>query len=181
MLAFLKNEIKKVKETGFPADFTEDERQMYQNLAASESRVNYLYLKQVLDIDRFILNHHKASIQVIVSTIPLRTSTNPVIAIPESLGEFRQLGENIFVYWLPLSIRFGVMLIISDVFCEFRGARTADNDFIRMLNRLYIIQLLELKSVRYCIADDSYIDDDMAWAGFVKQNNAGKYKRSNIR
>lgn len=34
------------------------------------------------------------------------------------------------------------------------------------MNQIYLTQLLTMPTVRYCLADDPHVDEDLIWAGY---------------
>jgi Protein of unknown function (DUF4238) len=181
-LQFIEQEAAHVRKFGFRDDYSEDEREMYAALSRTAAGPLSYFLSMAANTQQFALQWDRASITVIRSRIPLRSSTNPTLVIPRKLGHiklFDELEAGAFCYWLPLSRHFGTMLTMSHRFNDFVHQELPD-DAARVFNRLYLGQLLELKSTRHCFADDPEIEGDFHWAGFDRLDGTGdrgRYKR----
>jgi hypothetical protein len=179
---FIEQEAAHVRKFGFRDDYSEDEREMYAALSRTAAGPLSYFLSMAANTQQFALQWDRASITVIRSRIPLRSSTNPTLVIPRKLGHiklFDELEAGAFCYWLPLSRHFGTMLTMSHRFNDFVHQELPD-DAARVFNRLYLGQLLELKSTRHCFADDPEIEGDFHWAGFDRLDGTGdrgRYKR----
>ncbi|UPT97737.1 DUF4238 domain-containing protein [Bradyrhizobium barranii subsp. apii] len=181
-LRFIEQEAVHAREIGFRDDYSEDEREMYAELSRTAAGPRSYFLAMAADIQQFALHWDRASISVIRSRIPLRSSTNPTLVVPRKLGHirlFEELEADAFCYWLPLSRYFGAMLTMSRRFNDFIHQDLPD-DAARVFNRLYLGQLLEMPSTRHCFADDPEIEGDLHWAGFDRFDGIGgrgRYKR----
>ncbi|MCK1325478.1 DUF4238 domain-containing protein [Bradyrhizobium sp. 156] len=181
-LRFIEQEAAHARDFGFRDDYSEDERETYAALSRTAAGPPSYFLSMAVNMQQFALHWDRASIAVIRSRVPLRSSTNPTLVIPRKLGHITLLEEleaGAFCYWLPLSPHFGVMLTMSHRFNDFVHQELPD-DAARVFNRLYLGQLLEMPSTRHCFADDPEIEGDLQWAGFDRfdgTGDRGRYKR----
>lgn len=181
-LQFIEQEAAHVREFGLRDGYSDDEREMYAAIARTAAGPRSYFLSMAANTQQFALHWDRASITVIRSRIPLRSSTNPTLVIPRKLGHiklFEELEDGAFCYWLPLSRHFGAMLTMSRRFNDFIHQDLPD-DAARVFNRLYLGQLLEMPSTRHCFADDPEIEGDLQWAGFDGfdgSGDRGRYKR----
>jgi hypothetical protein len=184
-LQFIEQEAEHVRKFGSRDDYSEDEREMYAAISRTAAGPRSYFLSMAVNVRQFALHWDRASIAVIRSRIPLRTSTNPTLVIPRKLGRirlFEELEAGAFCYWLPLSRHFGTMLTMSRHFNDFVHQELPD-DAARVFNRLYLGQLLEMQSTRHCFADDPEIDQDFQWAGFDRldgNDDRGRYKSKRL-
>jgi hypothetical protein len=66
---------------------------------------------------------------------------------------------------IPLSRECGVLISLGG---HRRGLVHAGDEpvFAGHMNRLYLVQLLQMPAVRYCLADDPHVEEDLVWAGY---------------
>lgn len=177
MLEFIRSEHKKFSDPRFFHEYTASERDMHSYIALTENGEEHLYLEMTGDIERFLVDFEKVSISIIESNIPIRTSTNPVVTLPEMMTYQGEGNGVVVAKWLPLSPHFGAMFYFCENFNDFNPSSIAGDDVIRSLNRLYIIQILNSKTVRHVITSDEYLVEDLQWAKvFVDPGNPKKYK-----
>lgn len=144
-------------------DLTDDERAMHERLAATPSGIHHLFREAALDTmppdDAAAIN-----IMVCQSPIALRTSTNPavVISAPGRQSMFGEMFNSLRTWWLTLDRHWGAFIIAggppgftSNMFPE---------DAARVINRQYLAQLTH-GDARYMLADDSFLEPDLLWAG----------------
>ena len=181
-LEFIKSEQNRVRDPKFRHDYSEAELMMHQEISSIPNGAYHFYLGMSGNLDQYFEKYTKASIAIFGSNIPIRTSTNPVINVPMHAFQNRSFDPRETAKWLPLSPRVGAMLVLNDKFCDFAGYQIVENDFIRTLNRLYLIQLLNTKTTRHMIANDEYIIDDFKWAGIkTDPKNSKKFRCPHIR
>lgn len=176
LLQFIRRENKRIKDPKYLAEYSESERKMHSYIDSTKSGSERYFLEMTYDIRRFLRDYKRATITIIESRIPIRTSTNPVVVLPDHMT-YREGPYNATARWLPLSKRFGAILYMSDARCDFYESGMVEDDVIRALNRLYIVQLLKAETVRHMIANDEHISDDFAWAGIENvPGNPRKFK-----
>lgn len=176
-LEFIKNEQRRCMSPEWSHNYTSEEIQMHRNIAATPNGAEEFFLLQSLDISTFISEFHRASIRVLTSRIPFRTSTNPVVFVPTGDIKHPDFKEGDTIRWLPFSASMGVLLIMNDLHSGFSGPTEAEEDLVRVLNRGYLIQTIQKNSVRHCIASDSFIHEDLAWAEYeALESNPRKFK-----
>jgi hypothetical protein len=82
-------------------------------------------------------------------------------------------------WWLPLTSYCGALITLDTPFPQLSHIDMGD-DTVRALNRMYLTQLVASLSVRYCIADDEFLELDLDWLGYdlVQRSKMGfRYKR----
>lgn len=175
-LQFIRNENKRIKDPKYAKDYSELEHEMHSFIDVTTNGSERYFLEMTNDVRRFLADYKRATITIIESRIPIRTSTNPVVVLPESMT-FREGPYNATARWLPLSPRFGAILYMSEARCDFYESGLVEDEVIKALNRLFIVQLLNSQTVRHMIADDTYLSDDFLWAGIENvPNNIKKFK-----
>lgn len=178
-LKFLEQEAEQIRMSGFPADYTLEEREARDFIINSLSGPKGYFLHMASSLQQFMGRWREASITVLTSDIPLRTSTNPVLNVPRTMGGiniYNDLEADAIVNWLPLAPHFGILLTLSKKFCNFTH-HTLEANAARVFNRLYLVQLSKSLSVRHCLAKDTFIVDDLAWSGHVFYDGRDEKKR----
>lgn len=176
LLQFIRSENSRIKNPNYVNEYSESEHELHSYIDATPNGPERYFLEISSDINHFLIAFKKATISILESNIPIRTSTNPVVMLPESMT-YKEGHKNVIAKWLPLSSRFGALLYMSDTRSDFYKSDTVENDVIRALNRLYLIQLLNAKTVRHMIANDEYLLDDFSWAGIKSDSkNPRKFK-----
>jgi hypothetical protein len=176
-LEFIKSENKRIYNQKYSHDYNGSERDMHSYISSTKDGAERFFLEMSNDIDRYMLDYNKVSISILESNISIRTSTNPVVTLPESMTYQGESNTGVVAKWLPLSHRFGAMQIMCDSYCDFSASSILEENAIRALNRLYLVQMLNSKSVRHVIANDEFLAEDFKWAGMrVDPNNPRKYR-----
>jgi len=183
-LKFIQNELSNIEKFGFPASYSAEEIHMYKDIAASPEHAKSIYLMASLDVNIATADIDKISIKVLTSNLRLRSSTQPVLSIPNSVLNIPQDSDFLTtppVQWLPLGPHFGILIgegFKKPIFQH----DDLPQDLARNLNLLYLVQLIEGISVRYCFAEDDYIAPDLVFAGFsqseIFQSTRKKYQRT---
>lgn len=163
------------------SDMTDEERAMHAWIASSLDNAHALFREGALDTT---LPEDAQAINVMVcrSPITLRTSTSPAVRIlhpgPESaLGPF---FNPLRTWWLALDRECGVFIVTGGP-PGFSNS-TMPADAARMVNRQYLVQLLKSRWVRYMIADDEFLGEDLAWAGYTlasQTTHGRRWRRTN--
>ncbi len=167
-LRHIETELVRIRRDGFPADYSDDERAMYRSIARSPAGARGFFLQMALTPAAFLSQFDRCGMNILTSDLRLRTSSNPVLAVPQALGPVRlfgKVGTDFQCHWLPLTPHIGILLTVAAP--EWGWSKTTlPADAARVLNQLYLVQLLDGLSVRYCFADDPHIESDLRWAGF---------------
>lgn len=173
---FIVREAHSEQSPSFAPDYTQEEREMQAYIRSSPNNAKEFFLLMSKNMDQYYGDFEHTRVTICVSDIPLRTSTNPSIFLPidniSDLGfEFGQRN-----YWLPLSRSFGALVMLQHRSPGFTSSIHIPIPISRHINKAYIIQMLEMKSLRYCIADDETIEEDLNWAHYFKSpDNERKY------
>ena len=154
LLHLVENEIAMSNDPVFRKRRTVEEREMHSYIKSMSDGPVRFFHELSENVERFMLDYPKVSISIFKSNIPLRTSTNPVITLPESLN--CQSDGDVIAKWLPLSHEFGVMMHVTENYNSFGAISIIDDDSVRVLNRQYLVQLLSSHSVRHMIVDDDF-------------------------
>jgi len=173
-LEFIKSEQARIRDPRFRHEYSEAEIMMHQDISSIPNGAYHFYLGMSGNLDQYFEQYARASIAIFGSNIPIRTSTNPVIIVPLNIFQNKAFNPNETAKWLPLSPRVGVMLFLNDNFCDFGGYQIVENEVIRTLNRLYLIQLLNTRTTRHMVAKDEYLMEDFAWAGIKSDSKNSK-------
>lgn len=157
-------------------ELTDEERAMHRRMAAEPSAAHALFRAGALDT---LLPPDAEAINVMVcrSDIPVRSSTNPAIRVSyPGLGSiYGSMFDQLRTWWLSLDRHWGVFLVLGGP--SGFSSRPVEPDVVRVLNRLYLTQLLE-GGARYLIADDASVAQDLAWAGFERIGTMNRYRDS---
>lgn len=176
-LEFLRTEQERIMDSRYRSEYSESERRMHAELNLVPNGVEHFYLGMSEGIDQYFEAFKRASISIWGSNIPIRTSTNPVINVPIHTFQKTEFDPSIMAKWLPLSPKVGAMLFMNEKHCDFSGYQVVEDNAIRTLNRLHLVQLLESKTTRHMIASDDYILDDFEWAGIdLDPSNPRKFR-----
>ena len=109
---------------------------------------------------------HAINVMVCYSPIALRSSTNPTLLIstPGRQSVFGSFFNDLRTWWLTLDRYWGVFIIAGGPpgFSNLPMPAGA----ARVINRQYLVQHQNSLSVRYLVADDELLDEDLAWAGY---------------
>jgi len=179
MLEFMKSEQARIKNSKYQKEYSDEGRRMYDQIGSTHQGANYFYLNMSSNIDQYLEEYKRASITIFGSSIPIRTSTNPVINVPMHTFQNRYFNPNEMTKWLPLSPRFGAMLYLNDNNCDFGSFQVVEKDVIKVLNRLYLCQLLNSRTTRHMIVNDEYLFNDFEWSGLkVDPLNPRKFRWS---
>lgn len=165
---FVESEQLRVQDPAFAVDYTEEERAMHDVIAAMPDGGHTFFLAGALQTAPILQELDEVGITILRSALPLRSSTNPALPVPLPDAERDRRcasGQPARRWWLPLAPDCGALVSIGG---QQRGLLHADvgSDFVRLMNRTYLTQLLTMPAVRYCLADDPHIDDDLVWAGY---------------
>jgi len=178
-LRFLEEEARRVRDRS-PGRSTSPLDRAFDDYLRSILSPHAAFVRMASSLRPFLARYDEASIAIVHTNERLRTSTNPVLPIPRTMGGFdlySWFDEADFVVWLPLGPYVGAMLTVSGRFSNF-SSYDAPPGFARMINQLYIVQFLDPKShVRYCIADDDWVEDDLAWAYYKRLSGDGNRPR----
>ncbi|MGA1839090.1 MAG: DUF4238 domain-containing protein [bacterium] len=176
-LESLKSEQVRIKDPKYRNEYSIEEHIMHNQISSIPDGVDQFYLGMSENIDQYFEQYERASVSIFGSSIPIRTSTNPVVNVPMHTFQNREFNPNELAKWLPLSPKIGAMLFLNDNYCNFGKYQVVENEVIRTLNRLYLIQLLNSRTTRHMVASDEYILDDFEWAGVkVDPRNPRKFR-----
>ena len=100
------------------------------------------------------------------SPIRLRTSTKPslMISAPGHQSIFGAFFNDLRTWWLTLDRYCGAFIIAGGP-PGFSNS-TLPPDAARMINQQYLVQHGNSMTVRYLLANDPYLDDDLMLAGY---------------
>lgn len=176
-LEFLKSEHKNLMKNGFTCDYSDFERDMHKNIDIQPNGIEHLYLGMSESIEQYLEGFKNASISIWGSNIPIRTSTNPVINVPIHTFQQATFDSDSTAKWLPLAPNFGAMLFLNKAHCAFSRYKVVEDNVIKTLNRLYLVQLLNSKTTKHMIFNDKHIKNDLNWAGIeIEPKNPRKFK-----
>jgi hypothetical protein len=165
MFRFIQTENERVKANGFDLDLSEEEREMHRWLGASADRAHILFREGALDTS---LPADASGIGVMAchSPIALRSSTNPTLVLPDPGGEsvFGSFFNSLRTWWLTLDRHYGVFIFAGGLPGFTKGV--LPHGEARRINLLYLVQHLNSSSVRYLIADDEHLKEDLGCAGY---------------
>lgn len=168
-LRFIEEENARFRAGSLDLDPTAEERAMHQWIAASSDNAHALFRNGALDT---VLPEDAGQINVMVcrSPIPLRTSTNPAVRIshPGRSSVFGSFFDTLRTWWLSLAPHCGAFIVAGGPPGFSNGVMPLDT--ARMVNRQYLVQHLNSPWVRYLIADDAYLDEDLEWAGYRRES-----------
>jgi hypothetical protein len=164
MLRFVEAESARFKDGGLD-DLTEEERKMHEWIAASADNAHAIFREGAIDTT---IPEDADAINVMVchSPIPLRSSTNPtlVISVPGRKSVFGSFFNELRTWWLTLDRHCGAFIVAGGP-SRF-SIIPMPGDAARVINRQYLVQHGNGMTVRYLIADDPYVDEDLEWAGY---------------
>ena len=165
ILRFIETENARFKRGEINTRLSEAEQDMHELIAACEDGAHVLFREGALDTT---LPPDAEAINVMVfrSPIPLRSSTNPTLSIsePGRQSVFGDFFNNLRTWWLSLDQYWGAFIVLGGPSGFSNSEMPADT--ARMINRQFLVQRLNSMTVRYLIADDSYLNEDLDWAGF---------------
>lgn len=176
-LEFLKSEQTRIRDPKYRKEYSDEERRMHDQISSTPKGANQFYLGMSRNIDQYLEEYKRASISIFGSSIPIRTSTNPVVNVPMHSFQNRKFDPNEVTKWLPLCPKFGAMLFLNDSYCDFGTFQLVEEEVIRTLNRLYLIQLLNSRTTMHMVASDEYLFNDFEWSGVkVDPSNPRKFR-----
>ena len=178
-LKFIESEQIRVRLPEYQLDYSDEERRMHDAIAAAPKGAHAFFLEGVLQTTPILEELDEVGITICQSVDPLRSSTNPslTVRVPAPEADRRcASGQPARAWWLPLSRSCGALITLGTsrrgLFHEPQGS-----GFVRYMNRLYLVQLLSSPAVRYCLADDSFIDADLSWADYQRVSQKGQKLR----
>lgn len=182
-LRFIEIETARVKSQGFTASLDTEERELHQWLSASADAGHTLFREGALDMMPPV-DANQINVMVCRSLISLRSSTNPTLMIshPGRNSVFGSFFDSLRTWWLTLDRNWGAFIIAGGPPGFSNNAMPLDAS--RVINRQYLVQLQNSLSVRYLIADDEHLPDDMEWAGhrFERSTTNGfRYRKNRCR
>lgn len=144
-------------------DLTDEERAMHERLAKTPGGIHHLFREAALDT---MPPDDAAAITLMVcqSPIALRASTNPavVISAPGRQSVFGEMFNSLRTWWLTLDRHWGAFIIAGGP--PGFTSNMLPEDAARVINRQYLVQLTH-GDARYMLADDSFLEPDLLWAG----------------
>lgn len=176
-LEFIKSEHQRFNDPMHSHDYVGLEKKMHEEIKTSAFGVEEFFLKMADDLERYSFEYPKSSITILRSNIELRTSTSPVITVPNSVGFGTTTSSKQYIKWLPLSKYFGALVYINHPNRNLLSSTLVSDEVARVLNRLYVVQLLKTPSVRHMIHTDAFFEQDLDWAGLKpEKTNPKKYR-----
>ena len=164
-LRFIEAESARFADGDPDGDLSEDDREMHAWIAASTDNAHALFREGAMDTN---IPEDADAINVMVchSPIPLRTSTNPTLMIsaPGHQSIFGAFFTDLRTWWFTLDRYCGAFIVAGGPPGFSNSPMPADA--ARMINQQYLVQHGNSMTVRYLLADDPYLDDDLAWAGY---------------
>jgi hypothetical protein len=164
-LRFIKTESNRFTASALNGVLTEEEREMHEWIAASSDNGHALFRHGAMDT---AIPEDADDIDVMVchSPIPLRTSTNPTlpISVPGQQSILGPFFDNLRTWWLTLDRHCGVFIVAGGP-SDFSNS-DMPVDAARAINQRYLVQHGKSMTVRYLLADDPYLDEDLVWAGY---------------
>ena len=164
-LRFIEAESARFADGALDGNLSEDEQEMHTWIAASADNAHALFREGAMDMN---IPEDADAINVMVchSPIPLRTSTNPTLMIsaPGHQSIFGAFFNDLRTWWLTLDRYCGAFIIAGGP-PGFSNS-TLPPDAARMINQQYLVQHGNSMTVRYLLANDPYLDDDLVWAGY---------------
>lgn len=165
---FIESEQLRVEDPSFVGDYTAEERAMHDAIAAMPDGGHAFFLAGALQTTSILQELDEVGITILRSSISLRSSTNPALVVPlppSEQGRRCASGQPARSWWLPLAPDCGALVSIGG---RQRGLTHAGSDtaFVRSMNQTYLTQLLTMPAVRYCLADDPYVGEDLILAGY---------------
>lgn len=164
-LRFIEAENERFRAGGLALDLDDEETDMHEWIAASAQGAHALFREGAMDTS-LPPDAHAINVMVCHSPITLRSSTNPTLLIstPGRQSVFGSFFNDLRTWWLTLDRYWGAFIIAG-------GPPGFSNlplppDAARVINRQYLVQRQNSLSVRYMIADDELLDEDLAWAGY---------------
>ncbi len=146
-------------------ELTDEERDMHAWMRSNPGAAHKLFRAGAMET---MLPADASAINVIVCETPiaLRSSTNPAIRLshPGNESIFGAMFNSLRTWWLPLDRRWGALIAAGGP--SGFSAQTVPPDIARVVNRLYLVQLLE-DGARCMLADDDFLGEDLEWAGFT--------------
>jgi len=146
-------------------ELTDEERDMYAWIASDPGAAHELFRAGAIET---MLPADASAINVIVCQTPiaLRSSTNPAIRLshPGNDSVFGKMFNSLRTWWLALDRHWGAFFVAGGPPGFSSGA--VPPDIARVVNRLYLVQLLE-GGARYMLADDDFLGEDLEWAAFT--------------
>ena len=164
-LRFIEAESARFADGALDGNLSEDEQEMHTWIAASADNAHALFREGAMDMN---IPEDADAINVMVchSPIPLRTSTNPTLMIsaPGHQSIFGAFFNDLRTWWLTLDRYCGAFIIAGGP-PGFSNS-TLPPDAARMINQQYLVQHGNSMTVRYLLANDPYLDDDLMLAGY---------------
>lgn len=146
-------------------ELTYEERDMHAWIASDPGAAHELFRAGAMET---MLPADASTINVIVCQTPiaLRSSTNPTVCLshPGTNSIFGAMFNSLRTWWLALDRHWGMFIVVGGPSGFSAGA--VSPDVARVVNRQYLVQLLE-GSARYMLADDDFLAEDLEWAGFT--------------
>lgn len=146
-------------------ELTDEERDMHTWIASDPDAAHQLFRAGAMEA---ILPADASAINVIVCQMPiaLRSSTNPTVCLshPGNDSIFDAMFNSLRTWWLTLDRHWGTFIVAGGP--SGFSARAVPPELARVVNRQYLVQLLE-GNARYMLADDDFLVEDLEWAGFA--------------
>jgi hypothetical protein len=153
-------------------ELTVEERDMHAWIASDPGAAHELFRAGAMET---MLPADASAINVIVCKTPiaLRSSTNPAIRLshPGNDSIFGAMFNSLRAWWLTLDRHWGAFIVAGGP--SGFSAEAVPPDLARLVNRQYLVQLLE-GSARYMLADDEFLDEDLEWAGFTPSQRTAR-------
>lgn len=164
-LRFIQSEHARILTGNADAGLDDEEREMHRWIAASADNAHALFREGALDVlppvDAGAIN-----VMICQSPIALRSSTNPTLMVshPGRRSVFGAFFDDLRTWWLSLDRFWGAFIIAGGPPGFSRNDLPLDA--ARVINRQYLVQHGNSLSVRYLIADDEFVGEDLEWAGY---------------
>lgn len=175
-LRFIEMESARFKAGALDGDLSDEEREMHAWIAASADNAHAIFRGGAMNT-AIPEDAEAANVIVCHSPLPLRSSTNPTLLIsaPGRQSVFGTFFNNLRTWWLSLDRHCGAFIVAGGP-AGFTKA-TMPADAARMINRQYLVQHGNSLTVRYLLAEDPYIDEDLAWAGYAFERHIANGER----
>jgi hypothetical protein len=164
-LQFIRAEHERVQAKDKIGEMNEEKREMHRWIEASAGNAHALFRAGAVDMLE-PADASRINVMLCRSPIALRSSTNPtlIVSFPGRQSVFGDFFNNLRTWWLSLDRHWGVFIVAGGPSGFSKSDLPADS--ARVINRQYLIQHQNSLSVRYLIADDSYVAEDLEWVGY---------------
>lgn len=156
--------------------FTDEERELYAFMRRNPDLAKAIFNTMSASLEWTESAYDGAGMSIMRSTVPLRSSTTPVLVMPSPAHPSLKLplpGLQPYQYVLPLNPTTAVSLVVAGIDDAFINS-AVPSDVALGLNRYFVGQFGHFENVHHLITSREGLTEEMAWARYELIENTDR-------